>query len=768
MSMVLPLTHLVKTIFSQFSILFRTGRFPNPYQSGFYKRAIGEGTTSLIFLVDPKGFIRHFIHAEKDNLQFLMELQKGMDRPIFVVPQLVLYKKTPEKDYSTLADIFFGYRDNPGFLRKALLFFRHNRQAFIDFGQPLNLKAYLESQPSTRSFHDMTLELREMLIESIDKQKRVILGPILKSRQQLKEIVLMDGRVSERIKGMASKNEKKLRSLRKKAGEYFDEIAADYNNTTIRCFHVALTWLWKKLFEGIEVDMAGLARVREWARKGPLIYVPSHKSHIDYLILNYVLYNNHMALPRIAAGKNLAFWPVGPIFRKSGAFFIRRSFRFRGAKIYAEVINRYVKALVQEGYPIEFFIEGGRSRNGKLVLPKTGFLSLLLQAHRDGFCSDLIFIPTSISYDRIMEEKSYLKEIGGASKEKETFGQVLKARRLLKKRYGKIYIEFNHPFSLSEYLSRTDHSGKPIDWDLAFKLIQSINAVSVVTPLSLIATSILSNHRRGFQLPDLIETFDTLLAFLKRYDARVAATLVNPSKVVEETLSVLISWKVVDFLEDTEGQEDTFYYVDDDKKVELEYYKNSIIHFFIPHAFVAISLLAGSEEVKHPGSLVSDYIFLKHLFKNEFVFEEGEDAHEKVISLVDYFLGCSFLEKSEGNRGYKITKLGFDKLPIWAALAKTFVESYWIAAKSMGQAQKIKEGKSGDPVKTADDFGKRLYKLGVIDHIGSLSQINYKNAISLIKETILNASGDSDDPACTLERISELSKKLYEFSHYRA
>ena len=765
-SMILPFKQFLKLILSQLSSLFRYGRLPSPYQSGFYKHAIREGTTSLIFLIDPKGFIRHFIHAEKNHLQFLLETQKDMDRPIFIIPQLVLYKKTPEKDYLSLANIFFGFRDNPGFIRKIVLFFRHNRRAFIDFGRPLDLNAYIKNQPPEKPLHDMAAEIRQMLIESIDGQKRVILGPIMKSRQQLKEIVLMDQGVSHKIQDMATRNGKRLRYFRKKAGEYFDEIAADYNITYIQLFHAALSWFWKKIFEGLDMNMAGLAKVREWARKGTLIYVPSHKSHIDYLILNYVLYNYNMHIPRVAAGKNLSFWPMGYIFRKSGAFFIRRS--FKGAKLYLEVFKSYIKALLEEGHPIEFFIEGGRSRNGKLVLPKTGFLSILLQAYQGGFCKDLIFVPTSIIYDRILEENSYLKEIGGGPKDKENFRQIIKARQFLKKKYGKIYIRFNDPFSLSEYLSQTESPKEDTSRNLAFHLVQSINAVSLVTPLSLIATGILANHRRGFHSSELAETVDILLKFLKIYEVPIADTLTDPSKAVKETLSLLISWKVVDSLQDVDGDEETFYYVDEDKKMELEYYKNNIIHFFIPHAFVAISLLTGTEEVKTEESIISDYDFLKNLFKNEFVFDKRECLREKVISIVEYFLNSAFLSRSEENGGYQITKLGFDRLRIWAALTKTFLESYWIALKSISQ-QKNRSGKGGgNLLKHMNYLGRRFHKLGVIDHIGALSQPNFKNAIIFINESILNVRGISDDRSYSLERLSQLGQRLYELSHYRS
>ncbi|HDH88353.1 MAG TPA: hypothetical protein ENF36_10040 [Desulfobacteraceae bacterium] len=765
-SMYLPLTHFVKVMVSQLSFLLHHGRLPSPYHSGFYEKAIQQGTTSLIFLVDPKGFIRHFIHEEKDHLQFLLDIQKNMDRPIYIVPQLVLYKMTPERDYSSLTGIFFGFKDHPGVIRKIVLFFRHNRRAFIDFGRPLDVKAYLKNQPPTRPLHDMAAEIRQMLINSIDKQKRVILGPIMKSRQQIKESVLTDERVTKEINILASDNEKRLKQLKKEAGKYFEEIAADYNMTYIQTFVKVLNWFWKKIFEGIDVDMDGLERVREWARKGTLIYVPSHKSHIDYLILNYILYNYHMHTPRITAGKNLAFWPMGQIFRKCGAFFIRRS--FKGKKLYSEVFQAYIKSLLEEGHPIEFFIEGGRSRNGKLILPKTGFLSILLGAYREGFCKDLIFIPASIIYDRIIEEKSYQKEIAGGLKKKENFRQIIKARRFLKKRYGKIYIRFSHPFSLNEYLSQIDSSVKNAPRRLAFHLVQSINAISLVTPLSLIATAILANHQRGFHLSELAETVNILLRFIKSYDVPTASTLVDSAKTIEETLSLLINQKVVDFLEDATGKEETFYYVDEDNKIKLEYYKNSIIHFFIPHSFVAISLLTGGEEEKDLKSIISDYAFLKNLFKNEFIFDQKEDLQEKTISLTEYFLDSAFLSRSNRNGGYKITKLGFNKLPIWAALAKTFLESYWIAAKSMSQ-QKLIDSNTGDLLKNMNYLGKRFYKLGVIDHVGALSELNLKNAISFINSDILKLPVDSKEGnPHDFERLRQFSQRLYKLSHYRA
>ena len=764
-SMLLPFTQSMKILFYYLSSILRGGHLPSPFQSGFYKRAIQAGTTSLIFLVDPKGFLKGFLHEEKDTLEFLLETQKDMEKPIFIVPQLVLYKRTPEKGYTSLSSILFGFRDNPGIIRKVALFFRHNRRALIDFGEPLNLQEYLKHQLPERPLHDMALEVRRLLVEGIDSQKRIVIGPIIKSRQQYKELVLMDPQVRQTIDNLGSGNAKKLKQTRKKAGEYFDEIAADYNIAYIQFFYLALTWFWNKIFQGIEVDRESLAKVREWARRGPLIYVPSHKSHIDYLILNYILYGAHMHTPRVAAGKNLSFWPMGHIFRKSGAFFIRRS--FRRARLYLVVFNRYIKALLQEGFPIEFFIEGGRSRNGKLVQPKTGFLSILLQAYREGFCDDLIFVPASIGYDRIMEEKSYLKELGGGIKEQENLSQMLRARRFLKRRYGKIYVHFSEPLSLTEYLAGRDSSTQQTQDELAFHLVRAINSVTPVTPLSLVATAILANHRKGFYLSELEATVKTFMEFLKREGAHIAETLKEPQNAVKETISLLIAWKIVAFMEDTDSAEETFYYVDDEKKLELEYYKNNIIHFFITHALVAVSLLTGTEEVKSLETVRDDYDFLKWLFKKEFVFEEEEDSWETVAAILECFLDSSYVVHSGQSSGYKVTKLGQDRLPIWAALAKTYLESYWVATRSLNQHYK-KEGKRGDILKNMSSLGKQFHGQGIIEHIGALSQLNFKNANAFFQEKILKTRGNAKDSSPDLETLSQISQRLYELSHYRS
>ena len=763
MSLVLPMSRLLRVIRYHIRFFIQKGRLPNPYETGFFKRQMESGEVGLICLVDPVGFSRRFIHAQKDNLVFLLETQKEMDRPVYIVPLLVLYKKTPEKESNRFFDILFGYKDNPGTLRKTVLFFRHHRQALIDFGAPLNLRDFLERRDPDQSPGESVSNLRRDLINRIDQQKRIILGPIMKSRQQMKETVLTDPEIDRSVREMAAGKHRTLKKYRKKASEYFDEIAADYNIAYVRFFQVALRWFWKKLFEGIDVRESEMAGLRESARKGVLIYVPSHKSHIDYLVLNYILLEYHMHVPRVAAGRNLAFWPMGHIFRKSGAFFIRRT--FQGARLYARVFSRYIKALLAERHPLEFFIEGGRSRSGKLILPKVGFLSILLEAFREGYCEDLFFVPVSISYDRILEEKAYIRELSGLKKERETFVQMMRARRFLKRKYGKIYVRFASPVSLKEYLKTSLPLQQPLNHELGLDIIRSINRISLVTPISLVATAILARHRKGFNLAQLMETVKILLDFVKNQGVPLASTLTDRENAIREALAILVQWKVLTMVEATGEGGEAYYSADDEKKMKLAYYKNNIIHFFVPSSFVAISLLASEEDAVGYEAVVREYRFLCDLFRKEFVLERNRGTDEEIAQILEGFVAKKYIERYEGGSSFRITRKGLELLPIWGAQVKGFLESYWIAAKALLDEGE-KKVKKTERMKNMENLAVRFQKLGLISFPESISDINFGNALKFLEEEILRDPPEEDMslPGTAKERLAELCKHLQALS----
>jgi glycerol-3-phosphate O-acyltransferase len=232
------------------------------------------------------------------------------------------------------------------------------------------------------------------------------------------EIVLAAPGLQRTIARLAEVGDGDEQACRERARKYFLEIASDYNERWLGVWERTLSLLWSKIYDDFIIDQDGIAKIREITRRMPCVILPCHRSHVDYLILSYIFYQQKIPLPHVAAGDNMNFWPLGYIFRQSGAFFLRRS--FQGDDLYADVFATYLETLLREGLPIEFFLEGGRSRTGKMVMPKYGMISMILRAYQDKVSDDIALLPVYLGYDRIIEEHSYLAELSGAAKKNES------------------------------------------------------------------------------------------------------------------------------------------------------------------------------------------------------------------------------------------------------------------------------------------------------------------------------------------------------------
>ncbi len=505
---------------------------------------------------------------------------------------------------------------------------------------------------------------------------------------------------------------------------------------------------------------------------GTLIYVPCHKSHIDYLMLNYIIYQNNLHPPRIAAGKNLAFWPVGTIFRKLGAFFIRR--RFHGAKLYAEVFATYLKTLIKEGFNIEFFIEGGRSRTGKLVLPQLGLLNMILRAYQEGVTQDLIFIPSFIGYDQVMEEKAYLTELKGSQKKAESWRQLFHIRKLLKKRYGRVYLRFSEPIFFSEYLRQhqmdnrqlSEEERRTIGRDLAFNIIQNINEVSVVTPFSLVCAALLTYPRKGVYRRELLEIINVFYDFLVERQAHLAETLTHLPQAVEEALTLCEARKLITPIEKEEELADELglgaYSIDESKRLVLEYYKDNIIHFFIPVSLVAMSILA-TQGVEFTGNqILADYRFLKDLFKYEFIYDDlGSEAN--VARMLKYFSNRGVIGVIDRDADtYLLSASGLKELSYFANLLHNYLESYWITLRSIKYLKKRPRNER-DFLKRIQSIGTKLHKVGEVERAEALSDANFRNALKLFGEkgVILKKVKEGKQPTTFSRPEDEDAREFY-------
>jgi glycerol-3-phosphate O-acyltransferase len=505
------------------------------------------------------------------------------------------------------------------------------------------------------------------------------------------------------------------------------------------------------MFGGVATNHNVLTKVKNMSLKGPLILVPCHKSHIDYLILDYILYHHNMPVPHIAAGKNLSFWPMGPLFRSGGAFFLRRS--FRGAVLYSKVFAEYIHRLLEEGYNIEQFIEGGRSRTGKLLMPKLGLLSILINAYKNGACNDMVIVPIYVGYDRIIEEKSYLHELEGGQKEQENLLQVIRARKFLKQRYGKIYIQFHDPISMNQLLSRY---GQPLAQmkskeqnalirNLGYRIINAINRVTVVTPHGLVASAILNFTKDKFSFDELCFVTETYIKYLSAQNAKLADTL--SSDRVRAFERVVDSYSQRKFIEPiSKNKEDKVtdrkYLINANQRLNLEYYKNNCIAFFIPAAYTAMAILEKDTFRFSASDLHDGYAFWQGFFKYEFAYDVDNQPEFHVRKSIKAFIDDGIvLPHQTLPDTYDVTPSGLRKLKLFSFFLKTYFESYWIVLNYF-MRNPHSSAKSKDRLKKITARGNRMYKRKEVERKEALSKVSYQNAVDLFSYSGIKGADD--------------------------
>lgn len=749
-----PVSRIIKMMLAHVDYFIRQRRFPHPYTSGYIAQTLLENKAALLSLVGKKGFYRRFVKAKTDPLQYLLELQKSTGRTVYIIPLLMFFSKNPHRSIPTPMDILFGPEDKPRRIRRLLALFKKRGNVFVEVSDPLSLKTYLQDESiRNQPIEYQSLMLRRNLLVQLNRHRQTITGPSLKSRQELKESILTGQRFQEFMESYSKSRDIPMLEVRKKADGYIEEIAAGYNPAYIKVFSAIVGWIIRTMFDGVTVNNDALNKVRRLALKGPLILVPCHKSHIDYLILSYLLYHNNMPVPLVAAGKNLSFWPIGPLFRSGGAFFIRRS--FRGAVLYSKVFAEYIHKLLEEGYNIEQFIEGGRSRTGKLLMPKLGLLAILLNAFKNGACKEMIIVPIYIGYDRVLEEKSYLQELEGGQKAPETLSAVIKARKFLNKRYGKIYIQFNDAMSMNELL---DKFGTPLAEmspkeqnvlcrNLGYRIINAINRVAVVTAYGLVAGATLNCAKDRFTYNQIMSISEMYMNYLATQEAKLADTLVlDHVRAIQHALDDFVQNKFIELLPKDKDipPPQRNYLINASRRPSLEYYKNSCIAFFIPAAFTALAILLKDAFQFSATDLHADYKFMQHFFKFEFAYDIDKIPEYNVRKSIKAFIDDAILMPHQTIPDtYNLTSSGFRKLRLFAIFLKTYFESYWIVLNFLqNNPQNSMDPK--DRLKKIGVNGNRMFKRLEIERPEALSRISYQNALDFFTSQGIKGSDNTE------------------------
>jgi len=765
-----PLSRLIKMMLAHIDYFIRKRRFPSPYNSDYIARTLADGTAGMLSLVSKKGFYRRFVKAKTDPIQYLIELQKTTERPVYIIPQLLFFSKNPHRSIPTLIDILFGPEDNPGRIRRLFGLFKNPGKVFFEVSEPVNLKTYLQNESiRNQPVEYQSLVLRRNLLVQMNRHRQTITGPILKTRQELKESILTGQRFQEFMEKYSQTRGIPIHEVRKKADGYIEEIAAGYNPAYIKIFSALVGWIIRTIFDGVTINNNALNKVKRLALKGPLVLIPCHKSHIDYLILSYLLYHNNMPVPLVAAGKNLAFWPIGTLFRSGGAFFIRRS--FRGAVLYSKVFAEYIHKLLEEGYNIEQFIEGGRSRTGKLLMPKLGMLSILLNAYKNGACEDMIIVPIYIGYDRVLEEKSYLQELEGGKKEPETLKGVLKARKFLKRRYGKIYIQFDDAISMNELITKfgiplTEMQPKEqnvLCRNLGYRIINAINRSAVVTAYNLLSSAILNCARDRISYDQIMSIVEIYRNYLATQGVKLADTLVlDHVRAIDHALDAFVQSKIIESVskEKEAPVSKRNYIINASRRPFLEYYKNNSIAFFIPAAFTALAILEKDAFQFSASDLHASYKFLQNFFKYEFAYDIDISPEFYVRKSLKAFIDDAILMPHQTIPDtYNVTSAGLRKLRLYSIFLKTYFESYWIVLNFF-QNNSQDSMNAKDRLKKIENYGKQMYKRREIERQEALSKVSYQNAIDYFTSKGIKGSNSTEQIEFYAEAIQKSLKAL--------
>jgi glycerol-3-phosphate O-acyltransferase len=749
-----PLSRIKEILQFYWHHLRSTRRLPNPFTLGYFEDQLKAGTTCYLSLIEKKGFYRRFVKAQPDPLALMLKIQRQSDTPIFLVPQLMFFSRKPDKPIPSLVSLIFGSEQKPGRLRRLVALFKSPGKVFVEISEPVNLGAFIDvcqrqGDPAGRD--QMAAVLRRRLLSQLDRHRQSITGPQLKSTEELKEQILTTPRLQQFMAKHSHSRDLPLHKVRKEADSHLEEIAAKYNPVFISIAYGIVRWIINTMFDGVTVDQRELNQVKAMSQKGPLVLVPCHKSHIDYIILSYILHSNNMPCPHVAAGKNLSFWPMGPLFRRGGAFFIRRT--FRGAVLYAKVFSEYVYKLLQDGFNIEFFIEGGRSRTGKLILPKLGLLSIMLNAYKEGACQDLIFTPIYVGYDQVLEEDAYLNELEGGKKESENLSQVIRAHRFLKKRYGRIYIKFNEQISFRDLLDQQGFNPESITTkeqnilcrNLGYRIINAINEVTVVTPHAVVAAALLNTNLDQFTKSHLTDTIETYIYYLEAQQVTLADTLlIDPMRTVDNVLENYQSRKFIEQITKfgVAVEAEPVYRVVEARRPALEYYSNNTINFFVPAGMTAMGILEQDAFQFAAADLHVSYRFLQEFFKYEFAFDADRPAEYFVRKTLKIFIDDAILMPHPTLPDtYNLTSVGFRKLKNYASFLKPYLESYLVTLRFLIRNPKEKV-RAKDCIKKINARGIRMFKRKSIQRRESISKINYQNALEYFNYHAIRGSED--------------------------
>jgi glycerol-3-phosphate O-acyltransferase len=675
--------------------------------------------------------------GREDPFPALVAMARRSERSIFLVPELVVWEKWSTRLKPAWPDYLFGTPEAPGFLHSVLAFWRNHKRAQFRVGERIDLKAFIAANPDD-SDAVLARKVRGVLHVHLARETRAVFGPPYKPPERLIDETLRDRTLRQTVEQMVGRGGKTQAQLEAEARRHLNAIAARLHPTVMAFSAPVLGWVFDRIYDGIDVDEAGLEQALRAGRSGaPIVLCPSHKSHIDYLVMSWVLWKRGYQPPLVAAGANLSFFPLGPFLRRAGAFFLRRSF---GAdRLYTAVFKAYIRKLVREGVHQEFFPEGGRSRTGKLLPPKLGLLGWEVEAVLDGARDDLAFIPASIDYEKIVEGSSYSQELLGGEKKPEDVRALISAPRVLFKRYGRIHLTFDEPVLLKAFMQSrglndpatlTEEQKRGLVRALGNRIMWGIARVSTVTPHALVSAALLAHPGRGISARALSSRVQGLRRMCAEDGSPLSGGLAEAPS--DPAVPGPVREAVVGFAHDglvrvDQAKGETMYSPVEERRVQLAYYKNTLMNLAAPRALVACAVVRGGDCSE--AAVQARALTLSRLFKYEFIYRVGAPFEVIFNETVDRLVASSLLERRQGQllpAGGEAANL----LQFLAALLRDFLESYLLGALTLEDFARSGPMDRKSFVKAALETGRLEFLTGRLGAVEALSRTTLENALA--------------------------------------
>ena len=702
------------------------GPMSDPVDSGFLARTLRGGYPVLLFLRRQGSRVfRRPQRSQRDMIEELIRVQEDIDQPIYLIPQLVMWERRPEFTQRNLVDLLFGERDHPGRLRKLIHFIIYHRGAVVRTGEPVDLREFVAQLPDMPR-RKVAKKLRLILRGYIYREKRLIKGPTVKPRSWLLDRIQRSPRVQAVVRRLAAAEGRPISAIERRAEKSLDHIAADYNYDWIVFARILFDFVLNRIYAGVEFREADAERIRCAGREGTIVFVPCHRSHLDYILISWCVFYQHLLPPHVAAGANLSFWPLGPILRRWGAFFLRRS--FRDDELYRTLFAAYVRELVREGYPQEFFIEGTRSRTGALLPPKVGMLSMYLEAAAEKVAPDVLFVPISLSYEKVVEEGEYHKELTGGEKVPEDLRGLAATPRVLSRRYGRVYVRVAEPISARSMLDRV---GTPLNEmepgarkrflkEAGEQILWEIHKVTPVTPSSIAATILLSHERRGLLVREFHRRCDFLLGFLRGRGAVFSNSLARESRdALDQALRQFADTKLVEIFEEADAND--IIAIVPERRMTMDYYKNNIINHLAGASMMAIAL---GGESRSKDSLLDRFTRLRSLFEIDLRADPHRAAIDEAADVLDELVEATVLSVDKDS----VAIANGRRAALFRAVLRHVLESYLVTLRG---AAVLKREPLTDRqlLEWLQKEGRKLYMTEDVTRYEAVSKVTLRNAI---------------------------------------